>query len=131
MASLRKNAKVKATKAKPVARRCARSAAALKAKSASAPNPLLTAWATPFEMPPFDRIAPEHFLPAFSRAFADDLKEVDAIAGNRARPTFENTIEALERAGRLLDRVSGVFHNLAGSDTNAEIQAIERKIAPR
>jgi peptidyl-dipeptidase Dcp len=131
MASLRKNAKVKATKAKLVAKRGARSVAARKAKSASAPNPLLTAWATPFEMPPFDRIAPEHFLPAFSRAFADNVKEVEAIAGSRAKPSFENTVVALERAGRLLDRVSSVFHNLAGSDTNAEIQAIERRIAPR
>ena len=82
-------------------------------------------------MPPFDRIVPEHFLPAFNRAFADNIKEVEAIAGTRAKPSFENTIEAMERAGRRLDRVSGVFYNLAGTDTNAAIQAIERKIAPR
>jgi peptidyl-dipeptidase Dcp len=131
MAALRKGAKIKAVKAKPVAKRGARSLAARKAQPASAPNPLLVPWATPFEMPPFDRIVPEHFLPAFSRAFAGHIKEVEAIAGNRAKPSFENTIEALERAGRLLDQVSGVFHNLASADTSVELQAIERKIAPR
>jgi peptidyl-dipeptidase Dcp len=88
-------------------------------------------WTTPFEVPPFDRIAPEHFPPAFARAFARHIKEVEAIAGNRARPTFENTIAALERAGRLLERVSGVFHNLASAHTNEAIQVIERRIAPR
>jgi peptidyl-dipeptidase Dcp len=73
----------------------------------------------------------EHFLPAFNRAFAGHVREIEAIAGDRAKPTFENTIEALERAGRALDRVASVFHNLAGTDTNEAIQAIERRIAPR
>ncbi|HEX5998223.1 MAG TPA: M3 family metallopeptidase [Hyphomicrobiaceae bacterium] len=82
-------------------------------------------------MPPFNRIAPDHFLPAFNRAFAENIREVEAIAANRARPTFENTIEALERSGRTLDRVAAVFYNLAGAHTNAAIQAIERRIAPR
>jgi peptidyl-dipeptidase Dcp len=82
-------------------------------------------------MPPFNEVRPEHFAPAFNRAFAEHLAEVQAIAGSRTRPTFENTVEALERAGRTLDRVSGVFYNLAGADTNDEIQAIERRIAPR
>src|SRR5688572_7173791 len=125
MASLRAKAKAKAVIAKkgttarePVGRG-GRSAAARGALAAPAQNPLLTPWATPFEMPPFDRIEPEHFLPAFNRAFADHIEEVEAIAGTRAKPTFENTIEAMERAGRLLDRVSGVFHNLSGADTNA------------
>jgi peptidyl-dipeptidase Dcp len=97
----------------------------------AAQNPLQAPWTTPYEMPPFDRVQPEHFLPAFSRAFAGNVKEIEAIAASRAKPTFENTIEALERAGRALDRVSGVFYNLAGTDTNEAIQAIERKIAPR
>ncbi len=105
--------------------------AASRPKAAASQNPLLAPWTTPFEMPPFDRVQPEHFLPAFNRAFAENVAEVDAIAGSRAKPTFESTVEALERAGRLLDRVSGVFYNLAGADTNEAIQAIERKIAPR
>ncbi|HEY1244135.1 MAG TPA: M3 family metallopeptidase [Hyphomicrobiaceae bacterium] len=82
-------------------------------------------------MPPFGEIRAEHFLPAFNRAFADHIKEIEAIAGDRARPTFGNTIGGLERAGRALDRVASVFYNLAGTDTNEAIQAIERKIAPR
>jgi peptidyl-dipeptidase Dcp len=101
------------------------------ARSAPSLNPLLAPWATPFEMPPFDQVQPEHFLPAFNRAFARHIEEIEAIAGVRARPTFENTIAALERSGRMLERVSGVFYNLAGTDTNEVIQAIERKIAPR
>jgi peptidyl-dipeptidase Dcp len=101
------------------------------ATTAATQNPLLAPWTTPYEIPPFNQIRTEHFLPAFNRAFAENIKEIEAIAGSRAKPTFENTIEALERAGRLLDRVSGVFYNLAGTDTNDAIQAIERRIAPR
>jgi peptidyl-dipeptidase Dcp len=100
-------------------------------RRAVAQNPLLAPWTTPYEMPPFGAIRPEHFLPAFNRAFAANVEEIEAIAANRAKPTFENAIEALERAGRALDRVSAVFYNLAGTDTNEAIQAIERKIAPR
>jgi peptidyl-dipeptidase Dcp len=108
-----------------------KTAAAARTAGAASHNPLLAPWTTPFEMPPFDKVEPGHFLPAFNRAFAGHLKEIEAIAASRARPTFENTVEALERAGRALDRVSRVFYNLAGADTNAAIQAIERKIAPR
>jgi len=107
-----------------------RMTAAAKA-AAQEENPLLAPWATPFGMPPFDRVQPEHFLSAFNRAFAENIAEVEGIAESRARPTFENTIEALERAGRLLERVAGVFYNLAGTDTNEAIQGIERRIAPR
>jgi peptidyl-dipeptidase Dcp len=101
------------------------------ASKASTRNPLLAPWTTPFEMPPFDRVREDHFLPAFDRAFAANVAEIEAIAKDPAKPTFENTIEPLERAGRSLDRVAGVFYNLAGTDTNETIQAIERRIAPR
>ncbi len=94
-------------------------------------NPLLTPWKTPFEVPPFEGIKPEHFLPAFEVAFADNLDEIDAIAASAAKPSFKNTIEASERAGLLLRRVGGVFHNLSGAHTNPELQAIEREISPR
>ncbi|MDX2204623.1 MAG: M3 family metallopeptidase [Hyphomicrobiaceae bacterium] len=94
-------------------------------------NPLLSAWTTPFEVPPFDRIKVEHFRPAFDAAFAENLEEIEAIAASKEPATFANTIEALERAGKLLDRVSAVFYNLAGTDTTPEIQAIERELAPR
>jgi peptidyl-dipeptidase Dcp len=94
-------------------------------------NPLLAPWTTPFEMPPFDRIAIAHFVPAFDRGFTINRKEIAAIAGAKAAPTFANTIDALERSGRALDRVSSVFFNLAATDTNPDIQAIERALAPR
>ena len=93
-------------------------------------NPLLEPWTGPFEAPPFDRIEPGHFRPAFDAALKDARREVDAIAANPAPPTFANTIEALERSGRSLDRVGGVFFNLTGAATNDELQAIEREIAP-
>ena len=94
-------------------------------------NPLLMPWTTPFEMPPFDRIAIAHFVPAFDRSFAIDRKEIAAIASAKAAPTFANTIDALERSGDALDRISSVFFNLAATDTNPDIQAIERALAPR
>ena len=93
-------------------------------------NPLLQPWTEPFEAPPFDRIEPGHFRPAFDVALKDHRAEIDAIAANPALPTFANTIEALERSGRSLDRVAKVFFNLTGAATNDELQAIEREIAP-
>jgi peptidyl-dipeptidase Dcp len=94
-------------------------------------NPLLGAWTTPFAMPPFDRIEIAHFIPALDKGFSVNRKEIAAIAGDPAAPTFANTIDALERSGQQLQRVASVFFNLAGTDTNAEIQAIERALAPR
>jgi peptidyl-dipeptidase Dcp len=94
-------------------------------------NPLLGAWTTPFQMPPFDRIEIEHFVPAFEKGFAAERKTIAAIAGNTAAATFANTIDKLEHSGDTLDRAATVFFNLAGTDTNEEIQAIERAVAPR
>ena len=94
-------------------------------------NPLLETWATPFGVPPFDRIRPEHFPPAFDRGMAEHLAEVEAIAGAEAEPGFANTVEALERSGRLLDRARSVFSNLALSRATDEYQAAERAYAPR
>jgi peptidyl-dipeptidase Dcp len=99
-------------------------------KSTVNPNPLLDPWTGPFEAPPFDRIEPSHFRPAFDAALNDARREIDAIAADPAAPTFANTVEALERSGRSLDRVAGVFFNLAGAATNDALQAIEREIAP-
>src|SRR5271166_126830 len=93
-------------------------------------NPLLGAWTGPFEAPPFDRIEPDHFRPAFERALHQSRGEIDRIAADPAPPSFANTIEAMERSGRSLDRVAHVFFNLAGAATNDELQAIEREIAP-
>src|SRR5215831_15234557 len=93
-------------------------------------NPLLAHWAGSFELPPFAAIQPSHFRPAFDRALADHRTEIDAIAANTDAPTFDNTIVALEKSGRALDRVSNVFFVLAGADTSDEIEAIERDISP-
>ncbi len=99
-------------------------------KSSADGNPLLEAWTGPFEAPPFERIEPEHFRPAFETALEEARTEIDAVAANPEPPTFANTIEALERSGRGLDKVGGVFFNLAGAATNDALQAIEREIAP-
>lgn len=97
----------------------------------SAANPLLAPWSTPFGMPPFAEIKPEHFRPAFERALAEHRAEIERIAKDPSPATFENTIVALENAGRTLDRVSSVFWNLASAHTNDELQEIEREISPK
>lgn len=93
-------------------------------------NPLLAEWAGALELPPFEAIRPGHFRPAFDRALADHRAEIDAIAENPAPADFENTIAALERSGRALERVASVFFVVAGADTSDEIEAIERDISP-
>ena len=94
-------------------------------------NPLLARWSTPFGIPPFEKIAPEDFRPAFAAALKENKAEVAAIAGQEARPTFANTIAALEKCGERLQRVCSVFFNLAGSHTNDAIQEVEREVAPQ
>ena len=94
------------------------------------PNPLLEPWTGPFEAPPFERFEPRHFRPAFEAALREARAEIDAVAANPKPPTFANTIEALERSGRSLDKVGNVFFNLTGAHTSDELQAIEREIAP-
>src|SRR5450759_1017102 len=93
-------------------------------------NPLLTDWTGPFGLPPLPAIKPEHFRPAFERAMAAHRTEIDAIAASPSAPSFDNTIEALERSGHELDRVSNVFFVLAGADSGAAIEAVEREISP-
>jgi peptidyl-dipeptidase Dcp len=94
-------------------------------------NPLLTAWQTPFETPPFGEIKPEHFMPAFEQAFAEHTAEVDQIVNEKAEPTFENTITALERSAKLLTKVSSVFYALVGAHSNPDLLAIESDVALR
>ncbi len=94
-------------------------------------NPLLETWTAPFEVPPFAAIAPEYFRPAFETALDRHNGEIARIVENTEPATFANTIVALERAGRLLDRVGSVFWNLAGAHTNDALQAIERELSPR
>ena len=94
------------------------------------PNPLLTPWTGPFEAPPFQTIRAEHFRPAFDAALAENVAEIAAIADSADEPTFANTIDAFERAGRTLERVCSVFFNLTATDTDEALQAIEREMAP-
>jgi peptidyl-dipeptidase Dcp len=94
-------------------------------------NPFFEEWTTPFGVPPFGHIKPEHFLPAFERGFAEHEAEIAAIAVNGQAPTFDNTIVALEKAGRTLQRVEEVFHHLAGTDSNDALLEIERNVSPR
>jgi peptidyl-dipeptidase Dcp len=96
-----------------------------------ADHPFAAPWDTPFGLPPFERIAPEHFSPAFESALSEQRAEIDRLAADPAEPNFDNTIAALEASGRNLRRVSAVFFNLAGAHTSDAIQAIEREMAPR
>lgn len=94
-------------------------------------NPLLGDWTAPFGLPPFGEIETWHWEPAFETALETARREIDAIADNPAEPDFDNTIAAMERAGRDLTRVAMVFFNLAGSHTSEDLRRIEREMAPR
>ncbi|GJE62079.1 M3 family metallopeptidase [Methylobacterium trifolii] len=97
-----------------------------------ADNPFAeAAWSTPHALPPFERIRPEHYMPAFEAALSAHDAEIAAIANDPAPAGFANTVAAMERAGLALDRVAGVFYNLTGSHTNPDLQAVERTIGPR
>jgi peptidyl-dipeptidase Dcp len=94
-------------------------------------NPLLSSWTTPDEIPPFALIKPKHFVAAYDHAFAAHDIEIAAITASPHQPDFENTIAALERSGKALQRVDSVFHLLIGADSNEALLEIERELAPR
>ena len=93
-------------------------------------NPLLQEWDTPFQSPPFDEIKNEHFMPAFLEGMKAQKAEIDAIIKNAEEPTFKNTIEALEKSGEMLDRVSLVLFCLNNTNTNDELQNISKELEP-
>jgi peptidyl-dipeptidase Dcp len=93
-------------------------------------NPLLSSFNTPYEVPPFHLIKNEHFKPAILEAIRIHQQEIDAIANTTDKPTFENTIVAFENAGQLLNRVNTIFSNLNSANTNPELQAIAKDVAP-
>ena len=99
-------------------------------EKAPADNPFFTEWTTPFGVAPFDQISEEHYLPAFEKAIAENRVEVEAIAQNPEPPTFDNTLGALDSSGLLMNKVAGVFYTLVGADTNEQIQAIAKEVAP-
>ena len=88
-------------------------------------------WDTPHGTYPFDKIRPEHYMPAFEEAFVRGLADIDAITSNPEKPTFKNTIEAYEKAGEMLSVVAGCFYNLTNAETNDELQRIEMELSPK
>ncbi|MDK3019590.1 M3 family metallopeptidase [Pseudodonghicola flavimaris] len=94
-------------------------------------NPILSDWTTPFEIAPFDRISDEDFAPALDQALAEHDAEIKAIAANPQAPSFVNTIEALEGAGRDLDKVLSVFFTVAGADSTPRREELQRAFSPR
>ena len=93
-------------------------------------NPLLQPWNTRFGLPPFEAIRAEHFEPAFVVALTSRLAEIDAIGKDAAPPSFDNTIAALDRCGRQLDRIESLFDNLTSSETSPALQAVQLRMAP-
>ena len=96
----------------------------------SSGNPVLGDWQAAFGLPDFAAVRPDHFRAAFDRALAANRAEIDAIATDKAAPTFDNTIAALERGGQDLSRVSNLFFVLAGADTGEALEAVEREVSP-
>ena len=100
-------------------------------KEDEAVNPLFAASTLPNQMPRFDRLSDEHFLPALQQGMREQLAQIAEIASNPQAPDFDNTVAALERSGGLLSRAVAVFFNLVGADTNDRRQAIQREIGPQ
>lgn len=96
-----------------------------------ADNPFFAEYGTPFEVPDFNKIKTEHYIPAFEEGIKQHAAEIIAIAENTEAPTFENTLVAMDKSGTLLDKVSSVFYNQFGANTNDEIKAINKEIAPK
>ena len=97
---------------------------------AAGPNPFLTEYTTPFQVPPFDQIKIEHYMPAFEAGIKEQQAEIEAIANNAETPTFQNTILPFDKSGETLDRVSNVFFNLNECLTNDEMIAIAEQVLP-
>ena len=93
-------------------------------------NPFFQEWNTPYKVPPFMDIKDEHYMPAYQKGMEENLSEIDVIVNNPEAPTFANTIEELERTGKLLTKVARVFSNLASSNTNPKLQELQRELSP-
>ncbi|WP_428617748.1 M3 family metallopeptidase, partial [Shewanella sp.] len=96
----------------------------------NASNPFFKPYDTFMGIPDFDKIKPEHYLPAFKAGVAQQKAEIQAIIDNPNAPTFANTIEAMEYSGKLTTKVASVFYNLTSADTNAQLQAISKEVSP-
>ena len=93
-------------------------------------NPLVQKFDTPFEVPPFEQIKLEHFMPAVKYAIKEHEKEIDSITNNEEKPTFNNTLEALDQSGNLLKEVNLIFNNLLSANTNEGMRKLAKEIAP-
>jgi peptidyl-dipeptidase Dcp len=100
-------------------------------KKSAADNPFFKPYNTPFDVPPFDKIKEEHYLPAFERGLKEAYADIKKITDNKQAPNFANTIEALEFSGELLQRVSSVFFNLVSSNSTPGMQKIAQEITPK
>ncbi len=107
------------------------SAITINAQDKTNMNPFFETYTTPYQVPPFHLIKNEHFKPAILEGIKKQEAEIKAIVSNKEKPTFENTILAMENSGKLLSKVSTVFYNLNSANTNEEIQAIAKELAPK
>src|SRR5512141_279247 len=99
---------------------------------AASPNPLLEKWTGPYQgVPPFDKVRVDDFKPALEAAMAENLSEIDKIAGDPGAPTFENTIAAMERTGRTLDRVQTIYGIWSSNMSSPEFRAVETEMDPK
>ena len=96
----------------------------------NANNPFFKPYDTFFGIPDFSKIKEEHYLPAFKAGVAQQKGEIQAIIDNPEKPTFKNTIEAMEFSGNLVTKVASVFYNLTGADTTTELQTISKEVSP-
>ena len=94
-------------------------------------NPFFSSWGTPYEIPDFGKIKTEHYMPAFEEGMKQQMAEIDVIVNNPDAPTFENTVEAYEYSGELLNNVASVFFNLSECENSDEMEAIAEEITPK
>lgn len=108
-----------------------RSGSARKGPAGKSANPLMARWGGPYKLPPFEKIETRHFKPALEAALRAHMREIEAIVKNPAKPSFANTIVALEKSGKDLNRIAAVFHNLEATDSTPEMQELAREMSPR
>lgn len=103
----------------------------MKAQEIKESNPFFEEYTTPYKTPPFSKIKDEHYLPAFLKGIGIEKEEIQRITNHEAKPTFKNTIEELQKAGKLLTKVSRVFSNISGANSNPQIQKIAEEVTPQ
>jgi len=100
-------------------------------QASSEGNPFFSEYQTPYKVPPFDEIKPEHYVPAFEKGMKEHKKEIESITSNEAKPTFENTVAPMVYSGKLLDKVAHVFYGLNSANTSDALQKIAKEVSPK